>query len=59
MNKRTIQSWDAKIKVRQDAVAKERDKLDEVIEEINGLRDSCDRAWDALQNARDALSELV
>ncbi len=59
MNKRTVKSWDAKIKARQEAVAKERDKIDEVIDEINGLRESCDRAWDALQSARDALSELV
>lgn len=59
MNKRTVKSWDEKIKVRQDAVAKERDKLDEAMEEINGLRESCDRAWSSLQDARDALSELV
>ncbi len=59
MNKRTIKSWDAKIKERQDAVAKERDKLDDVIQEIGMLRENCDKAWEALQSARDALSELV
>ena len=59
MNKKTIQGWDRKIKARQDAVAKERDKLDEVIDEITMLRESCDKAWDSLQDARDALSELV
>ncbi len=59
MNKRTIQSWDKKIKQRQAAVARERDKLDEQIEELEMLRESCERAWDALQDARDALSELV
>ena len=59
MNKRTVKSWDAKIEARQQAVAKERDKLDEVIQEIVMLRESCDKAWDALQDARDALSELV
>lgn len=59
MKKSTIKSWDTKIKARQDAVAKERDKLDADIEELSMLRESCDRAWDALQTARDALSELV
>ena len=59
MNKRTIQSWDKKIKQRQAAVAKERDKLDQQIEELEMLRESCERAWDSLQDARDALSELV
>ena len=44
---------------RQTAVGKERDKLDEFIGELGDLRESCDRAWDALQEARDALSELV
>lgn len=47
------------LKTRQDAVAKERDKLDEFIDELAGLKESCNRAWDALQEARDALSELV
>lgn len=44
---------------RQKAVAAERDKLDEAIEEMEALRDSCARAHDALLSARDALSELV
>ena len=57
--KRKIKSWDAQIKARQDAVAKERDKLDEAISELEGLRASCDMAWELLQSARDALSELV
>ena len=61
MNKRTIQSLDKKIKQRQDAVAKERDKLDELIAEIEQLRETFDQAWEALQSARarDSLSELV
>jgi len=44
---------------RQAAIANERDKLDNLIGELGDLRESCDRAWDALQEARDALSELV
>lgn len=47
------------IETRQRGVASERDKLDTVISEATDLKDSCDRAWDALQEARDALSELV
>lgn len=41
------------------AVAKERDKLDEAIADMEQLRECCDRAWEDLQSARDALSELV
>ena len=47
------------IEKRQKAIAKERDKLDELISELTSLRDCCERAWDDLQMARDALSELV
>ena len=47
------------IQKRMDAVAKERDKLDDLISEVTDLRDDCEEAWDCLVNARDALSELV
>ncbi len=47
------------IKKRENAVAKERDKLDELISELGDLREDCDEAWENLQSARDALSELV
>jgi hypothetical protein len=49
----------AEIEKRRDAVGKERDRLDDLIGELEGLRDSCDRAYCDLQNARDALSELA
>jgi hypothetical protein len=45
------------IEKRRDAIGKERDKLNELIGELEALRDCCDRAWDDLQNAADALSE--
>ena len=48
-----------KIEKQRVAVGVRRDKLDEMISELYGLRDSCDRAWDDLQHARDALSELA
>ena len=57
--KRQIVRWDKVLAKRQAGVAAERDKLDEALEEMQGLRDSCDRAWENLQHARDALSELV
>ena len=40
-------------------VAIERDKLDELISEMEDLRENCDEAWDHLERARDALSEMV
>ncbi len=47
------------IEARMNAVAAQRDKLDDLISELEGLKESCTRAHDALQEARDALSELV
>jgi hypothetical protein len=47
------------IEARMKAVAKERDKIEDMIGDLDGIRDSCDRAYYALQDARDALSELV
>lgn len=44
---------------RMAAVGKERDRLDKFISEVEDLREDCDEAWDHLQRARDALSELV
>ena len=44
---------------RLTAVGKERDRLDNLIGDAEHLRDNCDEAWDHLQRARDALSELV
>jgi chromosome segregation ATPase len=59
MKKAEIKRIDVKLEREQKAVAKNRDNLDELINEVSMLRESCDRAWDALQSARDALSELV
>lgn len=54
-----LKALEKQIETRQKAVAKERDRIDALLSEFDGLRESCDRAWDALQDARDALSELV
>lgn len=47
------------IEKRMIAVGNERDKLDNLIGELNHLKENCDTAYDDLQHARDALSELV
>lgn len=47
------------IEKRMIAVGLERDKLDELIGELDGLKENCQTAYDDLQHARDALSELV
>lgn len=47
------------IEVRMKSVAEERDKLDELIGELEQLKENCSEAHDCLQRARDALSELV
>lgn len=47
------------IEVRMQAVASERDKLDDFISELEQLKWNCDEAHNCLQRARDALSEIV
>ena len=57
--KSQISKWDKALKKHQDAVAKQRDALDNTIEELNMLRENCSQAWHDMQSARDHLSELV
>jgi septal ring factor EnvC (AmiA/AmiB activator) len=40
-------------------IAQDRDKLDEFISDLNSLKEDCDSAYDALIDARDALSRMV
>jgi Mg2+ and Co2+ transporter CorA len=47
------------LKKRQEAVAKERDRLRDLQDEVEMLLDSVDRANKLLEAAIDALSELV
>lgn len=51
----TIKQIDKRMK----AVAAERDKLDELIRDLEALKENCEEAYDHLQRARDALSEIV
>ena len=53
----TIAKMIKEIEKRRDAVGKERDKLDTLLNEITNLRDSCEMAWHDLQSAIDSLSE--
>jgi predicted nucleic acid-binding Zn-ribbon protein len=55
----TINNAIKQIDKRMVAVGKERDKLDDLIGELEHLKDNCRTAYDDLQHARDALSELV
>jgi septal ring factor EnvC (AmiA/AmiB activator) len=57
--KMQINSWMKQIDRRKDAIGKERDKLDDLIGELQSLKEDCVEAHDALQTARDALSRLV
>ena len=47
------------IEKRMMSISNERDKLDTMIENLTALRETCEKAWENLQEARDALSELV
>ena len=52
-------TWIKEIENHMKAVEKERDAIEDPMSEMIALKDSCDRAYDALQDARDALSEMV
>ena len=54
-----IEQATKEIEIRMKAVAEERDKLDDLIGELVELKEGCEEAYDCLQRARDALSELV
>lgn len=47
------------IEKHQKQIGINRDKLDEDINTLEELREACSGAWEALQEARDRLSELV
>lgn len=55
----TINTAIKQIEKRMVAVGKERDKLDDLIGELEHLKENCREAYYDLQRARDSLSELV
>lgn len=59
MQKRTLQRIVKEIDASKARIAKERDKLDDLREEVSALLTNCEEAEEALETARDALSELV
>ena len=59
MRKLNQAAWIVQLEKRRDAIGAERDKLREIVEECEGLEDTCNRAHEALEQAIDALSELA
>lgn len=57
--KRQVRSWQRHLQRSMDKIAAERDALRETQDEIEGLIDSSTRGCEALQEAIDALSELL
>lgn len=55
----TLANASRQIEKRMIAVGKERDRIDELIGELEHLKWNCQSAYEDLQHARDALSELV
>ena len=54
-----IKQIDKQMQKHMEAVAKSRDDLDEFIATLTDLREDCGDAWDHMERARDALSDLV
>lgn len=49
----------AQLEKRMKAVAVERDRLRDLEDEVGALRETCSEAYDSLERAIDALSQLV
>lgn len=58
ITKANITNFVKKIDGQQSRIAKERDRLDDLISEMEQLKEDCTEAWDNLQDARDALSRM-
>lgn len=54
-----FKQMEKKVQKHMDAVAKQRDALDDAISEMEQLREDCREAYSNLQDARDALSRIV
>lgn len=54
-----LQVISVKIESHMERMALERDRIDDFISELEGLRETCDEAYCALRDARDKLSEIV
>lgn len=58
-NKRQIDGWIKSLEKRKTAIGKERDRLSAWLMEIDQLIETCERAYEDVQAAIDALSELT
>lgn len=59
MRKPITKRWIEVLKKRQEEVGKVRDKLRDDLDEMEMLKETCDRAYDDMQRAVEALSELA
>lgn len=59
MTKRTFQTIQRALEKKRNEVGRARDGLRDLQGEIEDLAETCDRAYDALNEAIDALSELA
>ena len=59
LTKRQANSIIRRIEKSRDAIAKERDKLEDLMEEIDNLKDTSNRAHEDLESAISALSEFT
>ncbi len=59
MNKSQYAKIVKNIEKHMNQIGKERDSLDDMIDQLNSLKEDCEQAWDCLQEARDALSRMV
>lgn len=51
-------SFIKELEKRKEAVGKERDKIEEAISDMEGLKDKCEEAYYFLEQAIDVLSEM-
>ncbi len=58
INKDKVKIMLKEMKAAQKRIATERDKIDNLISEWEGLKEDCEEAHWAMQEARDALSRL-
>lgn len=59
MTAKQVARWTKKLEAERTKVGKTRDGLRDTLDELEGLKESCDRAYDSLGEAIDALSEMA
>lgn len=58
MDAREVKKMVKRLEATQKALGKHKDKLNDIISECEMLRDECETAYCALQDAREALSDV-